>query len=1085
MAVSSFEELLKNRSDYIHIARKNGFEEGLRNMLSELYPDNAHFIYEILQNAEDARATTVNFSLQTDRLVVTHDGAEFSLDDIESITSIGQSTKKDDETLIGKFGVGFKAVFAYTTRPEVRSGQFNFVIEDLFVPRLTDGSVPPGTTSFTFPFDRPEKATADACAQVQRGLEDLDEETLLFLNHISTINYSIPNGTTAIIKREEHSDLTITITKKVGRTVTDSKWLRLFGDSTVAHPGQAPLKVAVAFQLEEEEEEEVEQRGRGRDRRSSRGVVRRVVPVDSGKVCIYFPAVKEDSGLKFHVHAPFGSTVARDSVRDDPENAQLVADIGRLIVDNLLALRDGGLITDSLLAAFPNKEDPLQAPYTSIRDLVIKAFNTRPMTPLRGRSRSYKPAESLISSPSEFRNFLDESDLKTLLSIHDRVDRHDEPRWIRDSSGRTAKFLASLSPKVFGWTELRSALEWVQPGQRYASGEYHVTPSDDHREAWSSWLAAKSDKSLLSLYQLIGRGIASSNLVTVKLNEIPLIRLKTRGRLEHVTGPSTYLPSNRSDTVSTRVPMELAYFDDDDAQPTMDLREFYKAAGVQRWSESAKIENRLDPYRRTASLRPIPSTDADIAAHLADVKAFVAFAKNNSQKAKPMLEHVEFLLASNPKEGEDALRWVSPTQSFLDDPFELTGFAALYTWDFESRDDEDDPDSGYWNEPKKYRPADIYGKVPGFAAFLKQLGATHVFAVMETSCEGNSQFPSQWPPARRSPYTIDNDFELEEFALDTIVETQEKALLQTLWEVLVSEPGTKAVAKYRGNASSQLFIFESKLAQELKSVPWVLTRDGDVRLPKDVLADDLPDGWQRPRANSLLIKVGFGTREQLASEQRERLRADLKARLGSDEQVDVLLDVLDNGVPLAVLTAAGEKWQRQRAAFPGLASDNPLRRAEVAAGDAAGAPIRETEERVRQIVRGRTQASEETRTYLKENYTNSDGVLICQSCHDAMPFKLKDGSWYFEAVQFVPRRKRVHKANALAMCPLCAAKYQYVRETKDDALVKDLLAIVVNAGDKRIELPVLIAGKRRTLRFTGTHTIDLQAALREAGEERG
>ena len=56
MAVDSFEELLQDRSDYIRIARKNGFEEGLRNLLSELYPDNAHFIYEILQNAEDARA---------------------------------------------------------------------------------------------------------------------------------------------------------------------------------------------------------------------------------------------------------------------------------------------------------------------------------------------------------------------------------------------------------------------------------------------------------------------------------------------------------------------------------------------------------------------------------------------------------------------------------------------------------------------------------------------------------------------------------------------------------------------------------------------------------------------------------------------------------------------------------------------------------------------------------------------------------------------------------------------------------------------------------------------------------------------
>jgi hypothetical protein len=37
-------------------ARDNGFEEGLRRLLADLYPDNAHFIYEFLQNAEDAGA---------------------------------------------------------------------------------------------------------------------------------------------------------------------------------------------------------------------------------------------------------------------------------------------------------------------------------------------------------------------------------------------------------------------------------------------------------------------------------------------------------------------------------------------------------------------------------------------------------------------------------------------------------------------------------------------------------------------------------------------------------------------------------------------------------------------------------------------------------------------------------------------------------------------------------------------------------------------------------------------------------------------------------------------------------------------
>ena len=48
-----FQELKQNRSDWVDINRKNNFEQGIINLLTELYPDNAHFVYELLQNAED------------------------------------------------------------------------------------------------------------------------------------------------------------------------------------------------------------------------------------------------------------------------------------------------------------------------------------------------------------------------------------------------------------------------------------------------------------------------------------------------------------------------------------------------------------------------------------------------------------------------------------------------------------------------------------------------------------------------------------------------------------------------------------------------------------------------------------------------------------------------------------------------------------------------------------------------------------------------------------------------------------------------------------------------------------------------
>ena len=44
---------------------------GIRAIVEELYPDRAHFLFELLQNAEDAGATEVWFDLRPDMLGVT------------------------------------------------------------------------------------------------------------------------------------------------------------------------------------------------------------------------------------------------------------------------------------------------------------------------------------------------------------------------------------------------------------------------------------------------------------------------------------------------------------------------------------------------------------------------------------------------------------------------------------------------------------------------------------------------------------------------------------------------------------------------------------------------------------------------------------------------------------------------------------------------------------------------------------------------------------------------------------------------------------------------------------------------------
>src|SRR6516164_4420268 len=96
-----FEELSRNRREWVNATRRNNFEAGIRGSTVDKYADPAHFLYELLQNAEDQEATWVRFVLEPDRLVFTHGGKPFCRRDVELITGIGNSDKPFQANKIG------------------------------------------------------------------------------------------------------------------------------------------------------------------------------------------------------------------------------------------------------------------------------------------------------------------------------------------------------------------------------------------------------------------------------------------------------------------------------------------------------------------------------------------------------------------------------------------------------------------------------------------------------------------------------------------------------------------------------------------------------------------------------------------------------------------------------------------------------------------------------------------------------------------------------------------------------------------------------------------------------------------------
>src|SRR6266498_1699410 len=96
--------------------------ELIRQNLKDRYPDGFPILKELLQNAEDAEATHVEFAwtqgledakhplLRGPGLVAVNNG-EFQETDREAIRQMGLSDKLRQGASIGKFGLGLKSVF--------------------------------------------------------------------------------------------------------------------------------------------------------------------------------------------------------------------------------------------------------------------------------------------------------------------------------------------------------------------------------------------------------------------------------------------------------------------------------------------------------------------------------------------------------------------------------------------------------------------------------------------------------------------------------------------------------------------------------------------------------------------------------------------------------------------------------------------------------------------------------------------------------------------------------------------------------------------------------------------------------------
>lgn len=407
-------------SDYQAIAadniRRRGeeFDDIGRFLAQQFYSDQTHFVYELLQNAQDALKRrslaehdhsfpkSVYFNLFPDRLELRHYGQNFDEDDVKGISDILRGTKALDKKQIGKFGIGFKSVYAFTESPEIHSGDEHFVIERYIRPRsIPPVKLKPGETLFVFPFNHKEKTASQTFERIRNRLADLGLRTLLFLDEIDQIVWDLEGKRAgAYIRDRKPIDKDIwrvSLLGEEGKKNNEENWL------VFQRPvNNSNSSVEIAYLL-------------GKDEKKNREII---IPVNKATLYSYFTTEKE-SGLNFLIQGHYQTTPSRDNVlQDDEFNILLISETAQLLVQSLEYLKSTGQLTVETLLTMPLSSDdfPSESFFRPLYEEFRHAILNRNLLPT-SNGEYIKAEEAKLARGSELIQLLPTSSLKALFGF--------------------------------------------------------------------------------------------------------------------------------------------------------------------------------------------------------------------------------------------------------------------------------------------------------------------------------------------------------------------------------------------------------------------------------------------------------------------------------------------------------------------------------------------------------------------------------------------------------------------------------------------------------------------------------------------
>jgi hypothetical protein len=1040
-------------SDYEQICKDNirrrgeEFDDIGRLISEQLYSDRTHFIYELLQNAEDALGrrkrnnpeselpTNVKFLLYKDRLEFRHFGENFNTNDVKGISDVLKGTKSEDKTQIGKFGIGFKSVYAFTSTPEIHSGDEHFIIERYIRPRSADRipQIADGETVFVFPFNHKDLSKEQAFQLIEEKLKKIGSRVLLFLRNITEIEWKIEDQEEGLYLKESKQQgrfaQRVTVIGQHGNEDEEEEWL-VFRRQIEIVNSSAEGFVEVAFRLIENKKEE-------------KKIIRRI---ESSPLVVYFPT-KLETRFGFLVHGPYDTTASRSDIEDNEWNRYLIMETALLLTDHVLpTLKQTGLLTVRFLEALPIRMDdfPEDGMFYPIVEAVRDALLDQELLPTDDET-FVSARNAKLARGAELRNLLTHDQLRELFQSDDDI------RWL------SGEITQDRTPDLRSYLMSELDVEEIRP-------ETFIELLTDE------YLQAQTDTWIIQFYNFLGNDRSKLwKKPDSVLRKKKILRLENNYHVIPFLGdgrPSAYLPSSSKTNFPT---IKKNIFED------IGSANFLRSLGLFEPDLFAEVIEFVLPKYSEGSFQ------GDFQENIEDLrkinKVLNTPLHDNSQntlgKIKILLSKLgleRFLeILERQKEPEKLipvlLNMVFPSIKLIR---AINGHSKNYRAPkdvYLNCDDlrmyfDDNPDT--WFVDTSY-PEDL-------KPLFKKLSVNDRPRVERKSKndKGHVVIQDSHGSHKRGLNGFDPDIEVDGLKFAIEHPTLEKS------EFIWNHVAIKNSDCIRGivESSSRKTYEDSNKREEishnfgrlLMDTPWLPDKQGNFHKPAELKLDDLPESFVRDEklANQLGMKKNVVAK--LAEEAGIPVEVIQKAKMFADvppeiqKKIDSLLF----------------QYDKRKPKFPQRIPTSPERRQERLAEQMNDAPEKEYEQRNRSV--RTTKGAIDPILWLRNQYTNDAGQMICQICKEEMPFRKRDGEYYFEAVEALSRDHfaKEHEAQFLALCPLCAAMYnEFVKH--DEGAMESLKNALINSEDA--EVPLQLGELDTSVRFVESHFLDIRTII--------